>query len=313
MTVALLGECMIEFSPDADGKYAAAFGGDTLNTALYLARLGVAADYITALGDDPFSEQMIAEWEREGIGTAKVLRVSGQVPGLYIIRRTEAGERSFYYWRDNAPVRKLFELPGGAAVLDNFQNYAWLYLSGITLSLFAQGHLPELLALLDRARAQGCRIAFDGNYRPRGWPDKAEAQRAFAETLARVDLTLPTLEDETALFGDKDAEACIARLQRLGVAEIVIKRGGEPCVIATHSGIIHVPVQTNIVPVDTTAAGDSFNAGYLAARIAGMKPEQAASQGHRLAGAVIQHRGAIMPRSAMPDLREPSTQSGDKS
>ena len=147
MTVALLGECMIEFSPDADGKYAAAFGGDTLNTALYLARLGVAADYITALGDDPFSEQMIAEWESEGIGTSRVLRVSGQVPGLYIIRRTEAGERSFYYWRDNAPVRKLFELPGGAAVLDNFQNYAWLYLSGITLSLFAQGHLPELLAV----------------------------------------------------------------------------------------------------------------------------------------------------------------------
>src|ERR1700692_1819756 len=136
MTVALLGECMIEFSPDKDGKYVAGFGGDTLNTAMYLARSGVAVDYITALGDDPFSDQMIAEWAREGIGTSRVLRVGGQVPGLYVIRRTAAGERSFFYWRDNAPVRKLFELPEAAAVLDNLQQYAWLYLSGITLSLF---------------------------------------------------------------------------------------------------------------------------------------------------------------------------------
>ena len=314
MTVALLGECMIEFSPDTDGRYVAGFGGDTLNTAMYLARLGVAADYITALGDDPFSDQMIAEWAREGIGTSRVLRVSGQVPGLYIIRRTQTGERSFFYWRDNAPVRKLFELPGAEAVLGNLQHYTWLYLSGITLSLFARGHLPALLALLDRARAQGCRIAFDGNYRSRGWADKAEAQRAFNETLARVDLALPTLEDETALFGDGHADACIARLQRLGVAEIVIKRGGDPCIIATQAGIAHVPVQTAIVPVDTTAAGDAFNAGYLAGRIAGMPPEPAASQGHRLAGAVIQHRGAIIPRSAMPDLHEFHTAaSGDQS
>jgi 2-dehydro-3-deoxygluconokinase len=303
MTVALLGECMIEFSPDKDGRYVAGFGGDTLNTAMYLARSGVPVDYITALGDDPFSDQMIAEWQHEGIGTSRVLRVSGQVPGLYIIRRTDEGERSFYYWRDNAPVRKLFELKQAGAVLDNLQHYTWLYLSGITLSLFARGHLAALLALLDRARAAGCRIAFDGNYRRQGWPDQAEAQRAFNETLARVDLALPTLDDETALFGDENADACIARLQRLGVAEIVIKRGGDPCVIATRDGTTQVAAQTGIVPVDTTAAGDSFNAGYLAGRIAGMPTAQAASQGHRLAGAVIQHRGAIIPRSAMPDMQ----------
>jgi 2-dehydro-3-deoxygluconokinase len=303
MTVALLGECMIEFSPDKDGRYVAGYGGDTLNTTLYLARCGVAVDYITALGDDPFSAQMVADWAREGIGTERVLRVGGQVPGLYVIRRTSAGERSFLYWRDNAPVRKLFDLPGADAVLDNFQKYAWLYLSGITLSLFARDRLADLLALLDRARAQGCRIAFDGNYRRQGWPDRAAAQVAFNETLARVDLALPTLEDETALFGDVDADACIARLQRLGVAEIVIKRGGDACMIATDGAIVHVPALTGIVPVDTTAAGDAFNAGYLAGRIAGLPPQQAASQGHRLAGAVIQHRGAIIPRAAMPDMQ----------
>ncbi len=302
MTVALLGECMIEFSPDLDGKYAAGFGGDTLNTAVYLARCGIAADYITVLGDDPFSEQMIASWQVEGIGTQQILRIPGQLPGLYIIRRTKTGERSFFYWRENAPVRKLFDLPEAAGMLADFTGYDWLYLSGITLSLFARDHLIALLALLDRARAQGCRIAFDGNYRPRGWPDIEAARAAFNATLARVDLALPTLEDETALFGDADAQACIARLQRHGIGEIVIKRGGDPCVIATKTGLVRVPALAGIVQVDTTAAGDSFNAGYLAGRIAGMTPEAAAAQGHCLAGAVIQHRGAIIPRDTMPNL-----------
>jgi 2-dehydro-3-deoxygluconokinase len=53
-------------------------------------------------------------------------------------------------------------------------------------------------------------------------------------------------------------------------------------------------------PVDTTAAGDSFNAGYLAARINGAMPRDAAAAGHRLAGAVIMAPGAVIPKDAMP-------------
>ncbi len=291
---------MVELSQQPDGNYSVAYGGDTLNTAIYLARLGVQADYITVLGTDSFSDQMLAGWAAEGLGTHRVLRLPGQPPGLYLINRTPEGERSFLYWRSAAPVRSLFALPGAAAILDQLEPYDWLYLSGITLSLFAEHHLADLLALLDRARAQGCRIAFDGNFRPQGWPDRAHARLAFNETLRRTQLALPTLEDETALFGDADAAACIARLQGLGVAEIVIKRGSDPCVIATGTAQWEIPAQPGVNPLDTTAAGDSFNAAYLAARIGGATPPQAACQGHSLASTVILYRGAIIPRSAMP-------------
>jgi len=310
MAVALIGECMVELSQEPDGRYSAAYGGDTLNTAVYLARLGVNTNYITVIGSDALSDQMLAGWASEGIGTSRVLRSPGQLPGLYLINRTAAGERSFMYWRQSAPVRDLFDMPDAGAILDGLQAHEWLYLSGITLSLFAQRHLQAFLAFLDRARAQGCRIAFDGNYRPQGWPDRALARHAFTETLRRTTLALPTLEDETALFGDADVNACAARLQALGVEEIVIKRGPLACVIISGAGRQDIPASPGLQPVDTTAAGDSFNAGYLAARMAGQPPAEAAIQGHRLAGVVIMHRGAIIPRQAMPDLnkqREPMT------
>ncbi len=300
---------MVELSQQPDGNFSAAYGGDTLNTAVYLARLGVQADYITVLGTDVFSDQMLAGWTEEGLGIQRVLRIPGHPPGLYLINRTPEGERSFLYWRSAAPVRSLFTLPGAAAILDHLDSYDWLYLSGITLSLFADHHLADFLAFLDRARAQGCRIAFDGNFRPQGWPDRDAARRAFTETLRRTHLALPTLEDETALFGDADAAACIARLQALGVAEIVVKRGPDPCVIATETAQWEIPAQPGVRPLDTTAAGDSFNAAYLAARIGGATPPQAANAGHSLAATVIQHRGAIIPRHAMPitTAREPTT------
>ena len=111
MRFASIGECMLELSTLGDDNYSMAYGGDTLNTAVYLARLGVEVDYVTALGDDPLSERMVEAWQAEGVGTRLVLQVPGRLPGLYLIRRDARGERSFYYWRDQAPARELFALP----------------------------------------------------------------------------------------------------------------------------------------------------------------------------------------------------------
>ena len=114
MRVACIGECMVELSERPDGSLVRGFGGDTLNTALYLARLGVAVDYVTALGDDVWSDEMAAAWAREGIGLGQVRRLPGRMPGLYIIRTDPAGERSFHYWRERAAARDLFAGPGAA-------------------------------------------------------------------------------------------------------------------------------------------------------------------------------------------------------
>jgi hypothetical protein len=105
MKVASIGECMVEFSQAEDGLFRRGFGGDTLNTALYLARLGIDTSYVTALGDDALSQAMLAAWRGEGIRTDQVIRVAGRVPGLYMIERDAGGARSFLYWPDRAPAR----------------------------------------------------------------------------------------------------------------------------------------------------------------------------------------------------------------
>src|SRR5215813_8256790 len=104
MRAAALGECMVELRETADGRITRSWGGDTLNTAVYLARLGVAVDYVTALGDDAWSQQMVNGWRAEGVGTDLVQIIAGRLPGLYVIQTDTKGERRFLYWRDSAPA-----------------------------------------------------------------------------------------------------------------------------------------------------------------------------------------------------------------
>jgi 2-dehydro-3-deoxygluconokinase len=297
--VASLGECMIEFSQSHDGSFRRGFGGDTLNTALYLARLGIDTSYVTALGDDALSEEMLATWRDEGIRTDLVLRAAGRLPGLYMIERDARGERTFLYWRDRAPAREFFE-QADKTCLERLAEFDWLYLSGISLSLYGEAGRARLRDCLAAVRRNGGKIAFDGNYRPRGWGDAATARRAFSEILPLIDLALPTFEDEQALFGDDNLDQCIARYRASGVREIVVKRGPRGCVVIVDGDCIEIPPPKVVEPVDTTAAGDSFNAGYLAARIKGAPPREAAAAGHRLAGAVIMLPGAVIPRACMP-------------
>ena len=302
MKVACIGECMVELSERPDGSLARGFGGDTLNTALYLARLGVAVDYVTALGDDVWSTEMAAAWGREGIGLDRIRHLPGRMPGLYIIRTDAAGERSFHYWRDQAAARDLFAEPGAAGTRAALAAYDLVYVSGISLSLYGETGRAALSETLAALRARGGRVAFDTNYRPRGWPDRALARAAFRTALAQADLIFASVEDLDGLFGEAGEDAV---LRHRGRAEIVLRasRGPEPVARVLHGGSdAAVPAGPVARVVDTTAAGDSFAAGYLAARMAGLAPEAAAARAHRLAGAVIGHRGAVIPREAMPPL-----------
>lgn len=304
--VAAIGECMLELSGGDLGGAGAmqlGYGGDTLNTAIYLARLGIGVDYLTLLGDDRYSGWMLECWQGEGVGTELVGRLPGRVPGLYMIATDAQGERSFSYWRSEAPARELFDDPARVARLgEALSGVDLVYLSGISLSLYGDAGRERLFGMLADLRDAGTRTAFDGNYRPAGWPDLPRAGEAFSRACACADIVLPTFEDEQALFADPSPQDTLDRLHSHGVPEVVLKMGASGCLVSTSGGLIRVPAQAVARPVDTTAAGDSFNAGYLAARLLGEGAEEAARWGHALAGRVIQHRGAILPPELMPDL-----------
>lgn len=299
--VRAIGECMIELSDLGGGRLGLAYGGDTLNTAVYLARLGVGVDYATALGDDPWSEEMLAFWAREGVGSELVQRLPGKLPGLYMIRLGPGGERSFFYWRSASAAREMLKAGEPDRLAAALAQSRALYFSGITLSILDGGSRDRLFAIVERARSEGALIAFDSNYRPRGWPDAAAARTAMERAFRLADIGLPTFDDEQALHGDATPEATIERLAALGLGEVAVKLGAEGALVAKDGARARIPAK-KVEAVDTTAAGDGFNAGYLAARLSGAEPEAAARAGVLLAAAVVQHRGAIIPKDAMPPL-----------
>lgn len=301
--VVAVGECMLELSREGPvggtllgAGWTLGLGGDTYNTAVHLCRQGLPVRYFSALGPDPCSAQVLACWQDEGLETGLVLRHPLHPPGLYAIHTDAAGERSFTYWRSRSAVRSLFELPGIEAALAGAAQAGLLYLSGITLSLFGPAQRARLVELAGRVRARGGGVAFDGNYRPAGWPDVATARAAVQAIAPHVSIALPTLEDEQQLFGDAGADQVIERWSAGGASEVVVKRGAAGCVVGTVSGCIEVPAVAVTDAIDTTGAGDAFNAGYLAARSRGREPREAAEVATRLAARVVQHRGAIPPR-----------------
>jgi 2-dehydro-3-deoxygluconokinase len=297
--VVCVGEVMIELTRGGDGRLAFASGGDTFNTAVYLARAGIDVAFATALGDDRYSDAILAQAAAEGVQCDLVLRAGGRLPGLYMIDTDAAGQRQFHYWRGEAPARDLFELADWGRVAESLLKARLVYFSGITLSLYSNNGLGRFLAVVEMARKQGVKVAFDGNFRPRGWKgDLTRTRTVFMEALKRVDIALPTYDDEAVLWGDPSPEATVERLGAFGVGEIVVKNGPNSALVASGGQSEFVPVPEVVVPVDTTAAGDSFNAAYLAARLSGDGPSAAAAAAHRLAGQVIRHRGAIMPRTA---------------
>src|SRR3954452_444140 len=233
--VACIGECMIELKQAQGGLFSRGYGGDTLNTAVYLARLGVGVDYITALGDDPLSDEMIAGWAAEGVGTGQVLRLRGKLPGLYMIETDAGGERRFFHWRDRAAARSLMELPETDGILNSLAGYDVVYLSAITLSLYGDEGRKRLFAALKRARASGARFAFDTNFRARGWPDPDIARKVFQEAFEAADIVLASTEDLLPLYPAESPEALLARIRG---AEVVLKLS-EPASILRIAEVSH--------------------------------------------------------------------------
>lgn len=303
--VAIIGECMVELTKE-HCKIKQGFGGDTLNTAVYLSRLtkqhGVETSYVTGLGHDPFSREMLTQWREEEINTDMVYLSQDKLPGMYAIETAEDGERSFYYWRNDAAAKYWLREHELLSLVQELCHHQLIYLSGISLAIISDDSRDMLIELLTSCRNEGVTIAFDNNFRPKLWPNIELAREFYTKVLSITDIAFLTYDDEVLLWGDKHEDEAISRTKNFGVKEIVVKRGADACYVIT-KGEHHTIAATKVDSViDTTAAGDSFSAGYLAKRILGGDFAESASAGHKVAGTVIQHRGAIIPCDAMPTI-----------
>ncbi|WP_375749209.1 sugar kinase [Vibrio sp. HN007] len=304
--IALIGECMIELNGEPFGDMLQTFGGDSLNSAVYLSRAtgdDTQVHYVTAMGNDPLSEGIVQRWKLEGINTELVLRDEVRQPGLYLIQLDEQGERTFLYWRNQSAARYMVQHPQFEQIADKLQQMDMVYLSGISLAILPDSDRQKLLKLLKSLSKKGVKIAFDSNFRPALWPQKEEwatVKRTYSELLSFCDIALLTFDDEQDIWGDNAIDDALTRLKESGVSKVVLKLGSDGCLFrdfaeAENQMITTIPVE-NVV--DTTSAGDSFNAGFLSGYIRGISPKECCIRGNQLASAVIQHKGAIVPIAA---------------
>jgi 2-dehydro-3-deoxygluconokinase len=294
--IVCIGECMLELRAVSDDLLRVGYAGDTYNTAFYLAREtdDAEVDFASVVGRDPYSERMLEVIASTGVGTRLIGRSDTRTVGLYLISTGDGGERSFTYYRDQSAARTLFDAGYADRFGDAIAGAQLIYFSGITLSILAPAARVRMFAAIVRARAAGARAVFDSNYRVQGWSSPAVARETYEHAYRNVDLALPSYEDEALLFGDPSPAACAERLAGYGLHEIVVKHGSGPGIWrrGEQSGTF-LPERVEHV-VDTTGAGDSFNAGYLAARLQGLDPAVACARGSALAAAVTQISGAIM-------------------
>jgi 2-dehydro-3-deoxygluconokinase len=295
--LAVFGECMIEFSGQPFLNLEQRFGGDTLNTCAYLKKLSPHSgkvSYVTALGTDPLSRSLIEQWKTLNIDTEWVFTDNKRNVGIYFIENDDNGERKFHYWRNDSAAKFVMTQPGISGVFSSIRDFDAIFLSGISLAILPENDRELLLSHLSDLRRYGVRVIFDGNYRPSLWPSTASARAMYQKLYSLSDIALLTFDDEKLLWGDADVDASFARLSEFSVPQLIVKDGANGCYCMAEKEVYHVRTDTVTNVVDTTAAGDSFNAGFLLAHLNGQSLYSCGELGNRVAGQVIQKQGAIV-------------------
>lgn len=289
-----IGECMVELSQAEGGLLRQGFAGDTFNTAYYLRAFlpqDRPVDYLTAVGTDPVSDEMLAFMLQAGVGTSFIRRVPERTPGLYMIHLKD-GERSFSYWRSASAARLLAD--DAEALRAAIAASETIFFSGISLAILAPAAVETLLGELGRAKAAGKLVAFDPNIRPRLWADADTMRQTISAGASAATMVMPSFEDEATHFGDASIAATVARYRALGVDRLVVKDGGNGITLSFDGRTTFVPAVSAGTVVDTTGAGDSFNGAFLAAYLKTADERRAAEFAARVATTVIGRHGALI-------------------
>jgi 2-dehydro-3-deoxygluconokinase len=290
---------MVEVGLTGPTQAALGYAGDAFNATVYLRRQGLAAAFATAVGEgDPFSAGIMQLMAQEGVDSGLVRAEPGRLPGLYAFDRDEAGERRFFYWRAEAPARHYFDLADRAQLRDAVRAAKLVYLSGISLAIVDAAGREALLGLLGEAKAAGAAVAYDPNHRPQLWAGRDEARAATEAVLPLCRYVSAEVSDLEGLYGEA-GETLPAAWAKLD-AEVVIREPNHDVSVRADGTMVRVRHDPPVRALDTTGAGDAFNAGYLAARLRGQDVRAAVLAARRLANIVVQHIGAIIPRAAMP-------------
>ena len=299
-----MGEAMLELRPEGVDTYAMGVAGDVLNTAAGISALGGKSAFLSASGTDHNSLKLIERCDTLGVDTTYIKKIDSAKIGLYLISNDAQGERYFSYWRDHSAAHlHFYEADRLRYSLESLAPTGFIYLSGITLSRTSPASRKVLWKWLAECRSYGETLVYDGNYRPLLWNTAEQALEVHRQMIGLSTIFLPGLEDEMALRPGTCEQEVVAELESLSVPEIILKNGAHGLKVYLQGQCTDLAIDRVADVVDTSGAGDSFNAGYLACRLRNIPPVQASKFAATVYAMVIRSAGAIPPLEAWLPLR----------
>ena len=286
--IVALGEPMIEFNEEPDGRYRQGFGGDTSNAAIAAARLGARVRYVTLIGKDRFGVLLMELWRLEGVDTAFVCLHPTAPTGVYVVNHTAAGH-AFTYLRAGSAASRMTSSAVPAAALAGAR---FLHVSAISEAISASARATVAHAIT-LAKSAGCQICYDTNLRLRLW-SLDEARPAIAATTAKADILKTSIEDAQALTGLVGADAIADHYLAAGPHLVVVTLGSDGALVAA-PGRRETLTALKVQSVDATGAGDAFAGALLARLAAGDDPFTAARFANAAAALATTGYGAVAP------------------
>ena len=290
--IAIIGECLIELSANgtlADtstlNKY---FGGDTVTTAVAMARLGGNVTYITKVGNDGFSEFILSSLQKEHIDTS-LIKTNDEQNGMYIVSKTPESKEVLYYKRKTAASKLSIEDLNEECI----KKLKLVYSTGVVQSLSA-GSRELVRETFKCAKENDVLTAYDPNYTS-CFMNSADTKEFFEEIIDYTDIIFLSFKNDAfKLYEIESADKVIKYLWDKGVKVVIIKSHIDKGYYTGYNGEINFTEFYNTQKaIDTTASGDVFNGGFLYALTNGYSPFDAAKFASVVSGLQTQNYGAI--------------------
>jgi len=299
-----LGSAIIDFAPADAGvpldevrSFIPSAGGAVANILVAASRLGLRTGFLGCVGDDEFGTFILRDFEREGVDISHVKRVKGIATGIAFYSIDEKGERHYIFYRFPG-----YSEPETMLRLEDIKDE---YIAQSRMIHFSEAMLRRsqtretVLKILQIAKQNGVLVSYDPNVREAFWSNKEEFLEIQRRVLSFTDTFLSTLKEATLIAGGRSTEETVNKALALGPSTVVIREKSRYCV-ATPNRNFRVTI-FRVKAVDTSGAGDAFDAGFLTGLIKGWSIDKAVLLGSAAAALKVMKVGT---RTGLPRMEE---------
>lgn len=294
-----IGEVLVDFVSTEPVSYIEAltfkkcFGGAPMNTLVGVARLGSTAGAITVVGDDPFGQFLLSELKNNGVDVSRVrIKKNSRTTLAFVANEPETGERSFIFYR--APwVRgtSVDTLSPKDVDYGYISSSRILHVSGFALS--GNPSRRAIFSAIFHARREGVKVSFDPTLRLDVWRSEDAIRRIYRKVLRSSDIATFSREESEFMFGTQNPDEAADKALKYGVEVIGIKMGERGSLVKTRDGKRIFMSAFKVKAVDTTGAGDGWNAGLLVGLLRGWDLEKCVTVANAVGALVVTKHGAI--------------------